>query len=698
MARASKVNARLNAFGARRFSTFKDLRRLKILGIDDLNCIPEIAKCMSACSATLKALTLTLSGDLARRARKPLTPNPPTNHATDPLEDEDDDDMTPPPEPPAAANAVPINEADIKKEKVLQESILAKVFCLEPAERDDRKVDKILKASALSAKSNADIDQVFQDEMRKIIVRLLEISKSHGSPKLNEKKILQSLEKLIEKYAQCKGAKPKKPTSASLFSPKSSQHPPNPHHMPNQTSLVQKNAAKGMKYPNQQLQDLIDLEHTATGDLENLFIVNSGGVPVYPTSVPSVSYNSDGTFNGLPSTFMPLASLHASGSTYVSHAGPAVGSSSSNHHHFPPSSSNAGYPVAGSNLSKSISAIQQELYEKALADLDDQNIKALISNAGHRSARNQADIETESDTSEAEQNANFAGPVILDGAVLFPVAEPGAHDQEDDMDVDMEHPDVIETDAEDIQESIEDSNFTVEADSSVADQEDPGPMKNSVAKSSDDVQGESLPSLERVSPLQNAMAKTASKRTGRAKSADETMQEYIRTKHGFHIEEFSLYLVPLKASVVGRALDISYLQRIALLGVGPQGGFWSLVDKVRKESIPIQLQSIHTDDVSAAFLNCISNFSGLRELFLMRRNSKSDGDSTVTKNPATLTDIRILALRKHISTLKCLSIISNDDESWDLDTKCMRLLVAKGAGLLELAFNVNINDYVSPHT
>lgn len=62
--------------------------------------------------------------------------------------------------------------------------------------------------------------------------------------------------------------------------------------------------------------------------------------------------------------------------------------------------------------------------------------------------------------------------------------------------------------------------------------------------------------------------------TTRGKSLNSTqMSEYVRTTRGLTLESLSLYMIPIKASVLSRAIDLHVLQSITLLNVGTQSPF-----------------------------------------------------------------------------------------------------------------------------
>lgn len=178
-----------------------------------------------------------------------------------------------------------------------------------------------------------------------------------------------------------------------------------------------------------------------------------------------------------------------------------------------------------------------------------------------------------------------------------------------------------------------------------------------------------------------------------AVSSTNAMQEYVRATHGLPLEELRLHWIPLKAAIVGRGLDLTVLQRVTLLDVGPQDTFWALLARLTNEDNRIAFKSIHTDNVSVAFAKYLATYSGLEELFMHERNTKDDADSP---KPIDITAIRKLALPSHVLTLKKLMIRNErlGHESWEVDNKMLRFLALKCRGLKELACSMKMTTYV----
>ncbi|EKD19696.1 uncharacterized protein L3040_001957 [Drepanopeziza brunnea f. sp. 'multigermtubi'] len=162
------------------------------------------------------------------------------------------------------------------------------------------------------------------------------------------------------------------------------------------------------------------------------------------------------------------------------------------------------------------------------------------------------------------------------------------------------------------------------------------------------------------------------------------MSAYIRNTRGLTLESLSIYLIPIKASIISRCIDLNVLQSITLLNVGPQAPFWNLVAK-ENLIMPLPIQKIHTDNVTIPLLLCLSGLDKLSELILLERATKERGESTAAKSVVTVEDIRKMVLRKHASNLRVL-VIRNDNPNhdWQLNIKTIMVLCRRAKKLEEL--------------
>jgi hypothetical protein len=174
------------------------------------------------------------------------------------------------------------------------------------------------------------------------------------------------------------------------------------------------------------------------------------------------------------------------------------------------------------------------------------------------------------------------------------------------------------------------------------------------------------------------------------------MRDYLRETRGVALESLSIYLIPVKASVLSRAVDLRTLRRLTLLNVGVQAPIWSLLHKENKEA-PLPLRKIFTDNVSLVFLNLVSSLPEVHELFLLERENNAKPESFAPKTQTTIDQIRRLALKKHLPHLRRLMIKNLSGTAWDLNEKAILLLCRQGRKLEELACNMSIRAMVCLH-
>ncbi|ESZ95443.1 hypothetical protein SBOR_4184 [Sclerotinia borealis F-4128] len=184
--------------------------------------------------------------------------------------------------------------------------------------------------------------------------------------------------------------------------------------------------------------------------------------------------------------------------------------------------------------------------------------------------------------------------------------------------------------------------------------------------------------------------------------ANNEMSEYIRKTRGLALRSLSIYLIPLRTSVITKAIDISVLRSITLLEVGGQTSFWNLIARENKVN-PLPLHEIYTDHVTLPFLECVGQLRKVTMLCMLERPSKKKVESTAVSTTVTMAQIRKLVLKKHAPTLKVLSIHQEKRSrlessfAWDLDTKSAVLLCRSARNLEELAaaFDVSIMHIIN---
>lgn len=180
-----------------------------------------------------------------------------------------------------------------------------------------------------------------------------------------------------------------------------------------------------------------------------------------------------------------------------------------------------------------------------------------------------------------------------------------------------------------------------------------------------------------------------------SEKSQRSIDEYLRDTRGIALETLSIHLVPVKPSVLSRAIDLKCIKNLTLLNVGNQAPIWTLLSKENKVS-PLALRSVFTDNVSTAFLNCMSQLEELHDLFLLERSAKHKPESFAPRTTVTIDQIRRSVLKKHMHTLKRLMIKDESNSSgWDANQKAMILICSRGVHLEELALSMNIHAVVS---
>ncbi|KAL6884289.1 hypothetical protein HDV57DRAFT_494169 [Trichoderma longibrachiatum] len=175
-----------------------------------------------------------------------------------------------------------------------------------------------------------------------------------------------------------------------------------------------------------------------------------------------------------------------------------------------------------------------------------------------------------------------------------------------------------------------------------------------------------------------------------AGSNSSSMRDYVRCTRGLMLTSLSIYLVPVKASVLSQTINLSSLRQLTLLNVGDQTAIWASLTKANRVR-PLPLRNIFTDHVTNQFLAFASQLEEIHDLFLLERSPKSKPESTALPGFTTMDQIRRLVLKKHIGKLKRLMIKDEASSSrWDCNEKAMILICTQGRNLEELALSMNI--------
>ncbi|KAF6224284.1 hypothetical protein HO133_010859 [Letharia lupina] len=669
----------------RAFSGFKSLHTLTIVGMSNHDCLSEIAECIKASSASLKCLTLSLSTELARKSRKPMPINNPELDDPSDTEMDDEDELSQPPQPPTGSSqaATTTNEADIRREKLAQESILAKVFDLQSVSAEGKKLEKTLSLSGGQFREEEDSQESIR-MVNQLMKSLMDSPLAAGSDatsleiRLQHLKMIkdvaeryisnqetQKLKKLLTEQnkpptptAKKAASKPLNPL-ASGFKPSSTSKGPNviDHDFETLSSPTSPYFASG---PGDSLSNGTPKPFSPSGpfsslDQSTLLSYLPGGSSSKPvSSQPYTSPYVAGSYAASANQLISFPYEHSNHSTTGFHSPPGYSSPLQ-------APSSGAWGITASNKDAPPST------HKYVSNIG-QNQKTK-----HKPPKKPTPAKKGYPFSSEDESEGTKTPPSAPQP--FFAASVDTEAMEGSMDVDMEHPDDDTTDLGEDQEIIAGSEGAEETAT---------PRKRAkvglaeIGSSSNTTSLEPNPSAEDNSTP--------------AMSSDEAMQAYIRATHGLQLEELSLEWVPLKASIVARALDLSVLKRLTLLEVGPQDAFWTLLVRLQSATQVIAFKSIHTDNVSLPFVKFLATFEGLEELFMLERNKKQAAEPE-SESTVTISTIRKGALRKHMPTLQRLSLRNERNEQWDVDPKTLRGLALKGTKLRELAFSLSLKTY-----
>ena len=172
----------------------------------------------------------------------------------------------------------------------------------------------------------------------------------------------------------------------------------------------------------------------------------------------------------------------------------------------------------------------------------------------------------------------------------------------------------------------------------------------------------------------------------------DKMGEYVRSTRGLGIRTLAIYLIPIKANILSRSIELSVLRDITLLNVGNQTGFWNLLAKENAIN-PLPLCKIYTDNVTLPFLGLVAQLENLTHLLMAERQKGGRPESTASKTTVKIEQIR-RALKKHIGILKVLLIKHDSSSDWDLDVKTVMMLCSRATQIEELSVTFNAKTMV----
>lgn len=644
------------------FSGFRSLSSLAVLDMETLDHVPELAQCILSSACTLKSLELSISEAMALRARKPGAPQESDDESDPELDENDNPWGAPPPMPPppaaAALGPLPVsNEADIRKERLAQDNLLARIFGLENLSPEAQKLDK--ETEPVAVKPREDAQRAFLKDLKTVMSKLIIATSSQNGSTFKPQKALDMVEKAAEKYLN---ATEKAESGLSKKTGKSLAH--GGKKVSTKTTVPVFNKGSTMEPPPGAVASSSESADMLINFDFDSFLDPSFKDSPYPGNDHKAKANKPPIPPGHLSNMPPKISKQPS--HVVPHSGNTVSSWTGPYH--------GGNPEATSHV---ISKGKAKLVDAAEPVISSKTVD---------------EDEDESDS-----------PGLFDTPADSVKARKRLEKEIDDTDdIDIEHPDVNTIDEGDDQES--DDSSDLEAESKV----------KTLSEPEEPVEGPKSPRLTNGTTMsEHVSPKTADKRPDSTiepvtsvtdwqaadtaqPTTDQAMQDYVRSVHGLPLENLALYLIPIKPSVLSRAVDLTMLKSITLLNVGPQGGFWSVMAKKHTES-PLQLRHIHTDNVTPSFLSCVNSLSGLEELYMFERSSKSKVESLAPNTVVGIEDIRQQVLIKHIRTLKRLMIKNENDNghSWDLNGKATRLITTKGHNLTELGISLDSRNSVS---
>jgi len=699
----------------RAFSGFKTLSSLALMGMSNLECLPEVAECIKASSATLKCLTLSLSSDLARKARKTVAVNPETDDLSESELEEDDLLNDPVPPPTATTQQQPVtNEADIRKEKLAQESILAKIFELQGVAAEGKKIEKFLTLpvkQSIKEESQAIVKKA--SEMRQTLLDNQFASDAEASVNATRLENLKMIREIADLYITQHAVQeqPKDQLKASWSSAKStgsSSKPLNPMasgFKPVGTSsgsgsnLIDWNApnipspTSPFFHPDFLAKDFVSSGNplslsgsskpkSTISDAQLAQFKQANQLAQQQAQLAHLQSKQQAQTQAYSSPYNPLSislaanGLHQYPYDHSQHSSPGVYPDQADFMNSYPQGTGSGgaqYPYGATHSNGDATIING--HKKGPSS----NAKKLKQSQLPNMLKNPINLDTVDGLPTAvDVSAGVIIPSPSSSPQPFFAADLASGPVEESMDVDMDHPDEAATDLG------EDQEFVAVSD----DSEVPTPRKRAKFASQ-----ETLVTQNAGSNGSSSSVPAEPPSEQKVITPDELMQSWIRATHGLQLEELSLEWVPLKGSIIARALDLRVLKRVTFLEVGPQDAFWALLLRLQANSWDISFKNIHTDNVSQPFVKFLASFEGLEELFIHERSSKQEPDPADT-TPVTIRDIRKSALRTHITTLKRLMIKNDKNEKWDLDHKTVDFLAKEGKDLTELAFSLNMKTYV----
>ncbi|KAM0252268.1 hypothetical protein ACHAP5_001254 [Fusarium lateritium] len=575
-------------------SGFKKLKSLSVLDIDNLELVPELKTCVRNSSATLTELHLSLSDSLALQARRPPPDSDPDDSDVD-----DEFQVVPVSQSTSFDASVPAKTFRSQEERKLQESILGRIFDVEPFIVKKPALNQSPREAATSqdegqeAESNdisEDPGEEFISSLHNASTKLMLQVNGTREPSPAQQETLDMIVKAAKKYLESK---------------QSSQQP-------DDTSA---SASALPKHSEDQ-----QIGESSTTD----------PAPAETTSLPSRAKNRDSSDDVSPDDIE------------IEHMG-------------------------------TVDDLELDSDEQQTKEAEDKQTEVKESQM--------SEAECSSDKDSKDTNAKSA-------------TSPGLDKIDINLDAQRVNYESLFSNLQHLQNENDASIQKIKA-ISVQDTSDQVQFSNSVAQLKKlSQQAERIRDALRTTHIEMKHIEKQVFHDSNGKNEEKSrrsIDDYIRNTRGIALEALSIHLIPVKASVLSRAIDLNCLKSLTLLNVGNQGPIWTLLSKENTTS-PLALRSVFTDNVSIGFLNCMSQLKELHDLFLLERSAKHKPESFAPRTTVTIDQIRRLVLKKHMHTLKRLMIKDESNSSgWDANQKAMILICNRGVQLEELALSMNIH-------
>lgn len=627
-------------------SGFKNLKSLCILDIDNVGIVREIRTCVKDSYSTLKELQLSLSDALAQQARKP----PPDSDADD--SDVDDDFQVVPASQNTSYDASgPAKAFRAQEERKIQEAILGKIFDIEqtltkkpPIQRNSQdRVSGSAKGKEVEKQpSIRDGREDFIASIKEASAKLMALQNGSRDFSISQQDILDTIERAARKYVDTTDLplQGKEGTSTSDDGPMSSTKDKEAGTSKEGRSEDEETSKGGPCSGGTGTEDNTGQQSTTVG----------GGVSEGPK-------NPDG---GSPSK--------------------ALKSQLGGEELSPEDIDIAHVDMVGDELEDepdeqtvSGAAIVEKTCESQPIS-SQANMPDLAASHSTKLARTTADT-----LLLAETAARVSRQVEVERAKLEPLAGRLGYLQEQ-----------INKMAERV-ETIRATGEAVEPSKIRAMEAELQLLYKSIGDMFNDMQ---VMEAE-VDTLTTGIPARILEMAPKGENLRRYMDTYARDTRGLSLESLSIHLIPVKASVLSRGVDLANLKQLTLLNVGNQAPIWSLLIKEGRVR-PLALRSVYTDHVTNVFLSCMAELPELHDLFLLERSAKHKPESFAPRSTTTIDQIRRLVLKKHMPTLRRLMIKDESNgPNWDANEKTMILTCTRGACLEELALSMNIHAVVS---